>query len=289
MKHRNLLYFAFALFLGSCNEKDDNVVINPPRVKGITDSLKKVSDNPLGEFDSLYIKEKKALENGMFIEWVISAPKENPTLKDGEVCMIDYRLSLPDGKIIDGNSRLKLPFIPFMVGYNMQIPGWDIGLKSLRVGDFAKIVIPASKAYGKQGLNKIVPPDSPVWLYVKVITKVSPDYDSDGMKTWVFDKGQPSDLDEVLDKEILYHCIASSKSNPNVQNSLKKGHPFTYMPGELNVVPGLRNLLSKARKNQKIFALLSPKQAYGEGGLGNIVQPNESVFFNITIASVRKL
>jgi len=196
---------------------------------------------------------------------------------------------LPDGKIIDGNSRLKLPFVPFIVGYNMQTPGWDIGFKELRVGDFAKIVIPAQKAYGKQGLSKVVPPDSPVWLYVRVISRVIPDYEGDGMKTWIFDKGEPNALDDDPDKEILYHCLASSKSNPHVQNSLIKNHPLTYMPGQLNVVPGLRNLLSKARKNQKIFALLSPKQAYGESGLGNIVQPNETVFFNITIASVRKL
>ena len=252
-------------------------------------SVSSGKDNPLEEFDEKNIKERLNVGNGLSVEWIASPFKSNPTLKDGEVCLLSYRLTLPDGKIIDGNNRVKLPFIPYLVGYNMQIAGWDLGLHHLRVGDFAKVIIPAAMAYGSKGINKIVPPNSEVWLYVKVLAKVSPDGDKNGVKYWVFDKGEPTKLDETEDKEIFYHAIASSKSNPNVQNTYRKHLTLSYIPGQKNVVPGLRGLLKTARPGQKIFALISPEQAYGSQGYGTLVQPNEAVFYNLTIRSVREL
>ena len=53
--------------------------------------------------------------------------------------LLEYRLALPDGKFIDGNNKLNLPFIPFVLGYNMQTPGWDSAIRELSVGDLAKI------------------------------------------------------------------------------------------------------------------------------------------------------
>ena len=250
---------------------------------------KEHEDNPIKEFDAKNIKEKKVVEGGLKVEWIDAPFKTIPSLQDGDVCLLSYRLTLPDGKIIDGNNRVKLPFIPYLVGYNMQIKGWDLGLKHLHVGDFAKIVIPASMAYGNTGIKNIVPPNSEVWLYVKVLAKVSPDGDANGIKYWVFDKGKPHPLDGTQDKEIFYQAIASCKSNPNVQNTYRKHLTLSYIPGQKNVVPGLRFLLKNARPNQHIFALLSPEQAYGSQGYGNLVQPNERVFFNITITSVREL
>jgi FKBP-type peptidyl-prolyl cis-trans isomerase len=248
-----------------------------------------VKDNPLKEFDEKNIKERLNVENGVSVEWIASPFKTNPTLKDGEVCLLSYRLTLPDGKIIDGNNRVNLPFIPYLVGYNMQITGWDLGLHHLRVGDFAKVIIPAEMAYGDKGIKNIVPSNSKVWLYVKVLAKVSPDSDRNGVKYWIFDKGEPTQLDNTEDKEVYYNAIVSTKSNPNVQNTYRKHLTLSYIPGQRNVVPGLRSLLKSARPGQKIFALVSSEQAYGKQGYGALVQPDETVFYNLTISSVREL
>jgi FKBP-type peptidyl-prolyl cis-trans isomerase 2 len=96
-------------------------------------------------------------------------------------------------------------------------------------------------------------------------------------------------LDASEDKEVFYHAIASTKSNPNVQNTYRKHLTLSYIPGQKNVVSGLRGLLKNARQGQKIFALVSADQAYGKQGYGNLVQPDESVFYNLTIRSVREL
>ncbi|MBM3424993.1 MAG: FKBP-type peptidyl-prolyl cis-trans isomerase [Bacteroidetes bacterium] len=288
-----LLYplFALMLLIGCTNPapRKNKVDESKQRIPKKNLSVSTDKDNPLEEFDEKNIKQRLNVENGVSVEWIASPFKSNPTLKDGEVCLLSYRLTLPDGKIIDGNNRIKLPFIPYLVGYNMQIAGWDLGMHHLRVGDFAKVIIPAEMAYGSKGIKNIVPSNSEVWLYVKVLAKVSPDGDKNGVKYWVFDKGAPTKLDGTEDKEIFYHAIASTKSNPNVQNTYRKHLTLSYVPGARNVVPGLRSLLKAARPGQKIFALLSSEQAYGKQGYGALVQPNESVFYNLTIRSVREL
>lgn len=279
------------LMIGCADPAPKNNKVNPTKYrtpkKPLTPST--VKDNPITEFDEKNIKERLNIENGLSVEWIASPFKSNPTLKDGEVCLLSYRLTLPDGKIIDGNNRVKLPFIPYLVGYNMQIAGWDLGLHHLRVGDFAKVIIPAEMAYGSKGIKNVVPPNSDVWLYVKVLAKVAPDSDKNGVKYWVFDKGNPSKLDSSDDKEVFYQAIASTKTNPNVQNTYRKHLTLSYIPGQKNVVSGLRGLLKVARPGQKIFALVSSEQAYGTQGYGNLVQPNEAVFYNLTIGSVREL
>jgi len=115
------------------------------------------SDNSLKDFDKGSITKTKIFEDGVTVKWFFESFKKNPTLTDGEVCLINYRISLPDGKIFDGNNRLDLPFIPFMVGYNMQFKGWDLALKHLKVGDFAKIEIPSELAYGSKGFSILFP------------------------------------------------------------------------------------------------------------------------------------
>lgn len=290
MKNLYIIYL-LALFIYSCGGNETKPLTQRARTQRIksnpTKKLENSKTNELKSFDKKNVVRVVQFENGVRIKWFQSLFKKNPTIKDDEVVLINYRLSLPDGKIFDGNNRIEMPFIPFIVGYNMQTEGWDFALRNLKVGDFAKVEIPASLAYGTKGLGGIVPPNSDVWLYVKVIAKVSPDKKDIGVKTWTFEKGISTKFDESDEKEITYHAIASAKSNPVVLNTQIKHFPLTYIPGQKNVVPGLRKVLKNAKKGQKIFVLLKPEQAYGSKGFGNLVAPNESVFYNITIEDVR--
>ena len=291
------LALTFAMIVASCGSEDSSPKPSVNNSKGTirkqnTQDTSKEKDtansNPMREFDANNVIRKKAFDDGIQVEWIAEGFPNNPLLKRGEVCLIDYRLGLTDGKIIDGNNRLELPFIPFMVGYNMQTPGWDLGLEKLKVGDFAKIQIPADLAFGKKGLASIVPPNATLWLYVKVISKVSPSYNQDGIKTWVFSQDPTAKLISNKNREIIYEASSSTPSKANVQNTFAKPMKLNYIPGQLNVIPGMRKVLESAKVKDKIFALFEPNQAYGKEGFGNLVKPNERVFYNITVQSIRE-
>ena len=46
----------------------------------------------------------------------------------------------------------------FEVGSDRVIRGWSIGIQSMSVGERASIYIPWSKAYGAEGIEKMIPP-----------------------------------------------------------------------------------------------------------------------------------
>jgi len=289
MKNLHIILI-LALVLFSCGEqkkKSHSIVKKPKKHHGIKLHDKGDSDNAMESFDKKNIGRSELLDNGISVKWFQETFEKNPTLKDGEVCLISYRVSLPNGKIIDGNNRINLPFIPFMVGYNMQFKGWDIGIKQLKVGDFAKIEIPSELAYANQGLAGIVPANSPIWVYIKLIAKVSPEYNQNGVKVWTFDQGSDGEFDNTQDKEVIYQMISSSKNKASIQNSFTKKFPFRYTIGQKNVLPGLKRVLKNAKKGQKIFVLLSPEQAYGKKGYADMVSPKEHIFCNITVTDIK--
>ena len=57
----------------------------------------------LKTFEKGKIENTKSMENGMFIKWFKKSNGDK--IKKGEMVLIEYRLALPDGKIIDGNNQ----------------------------------------------------------------------------------------------------------------------------------------------------------------------------------------
>lgn len=287
---QKFILFIFILFtLCACYDKPN--IKNPVEKKRNNTAVKdSIMDSPqanLKNFETDKIKDALKLDNGLVIKWITKG--SGNTLLNGEVVLIEYRLSLPDGKIVDGNEHAKLPFIPFIVGFNMQTLGWDIALTKLRVGDFVKVEMPKQLAHGEKGIPGVIPPNSANWLYLKIKARVTPEYNLNGIKTWTFAEGKESESFSGRLNEIVYNVIASTASNPEVMNTYRAKFPLKYISGQKNIVPGLEKVLSKAKKGQKIYVLLEPNQAYGDKGYVNIVKPNEAVFYNISIKDIRPI
>jgi len=264
----------------------------PVKVKQLDDKKSDTSSfsdgkENLKSFEKGKVVMTKSLANGITIKWINNA--EGRTILDGEMVLIEYRLALPDGKIVDGNNRANLPGIPFIVGYNMQTIGWDVAFKELSVGDFAKIEMPASFAYGSKGLGDVISANSSIWLYVKIHSFVSPNTDSDGIKSWLIKGGQPSELDKTDDKQFYLHMTASTKRNPNVINTYFNNTPIRYINGQNALVPGLRKVLKNAKVGEHYFILLEANQAYGKYGFSNKVKPNESVLFSVEVDDIKAI
>lgn len=240
-------------------------------------------NNAFYSFDSL-LKEGKKLPEGIVVKWLYKSPTSFPLLKKNDMVMIDYRLVLPDGKIIDGNRNT--PFAPFLVGLNMQTKGWDIAFQQLRVGDIAKIEIPANYAYGNIGLSGVIPANASNWLYVKVVCKVNPQYSENGLKVWSFKKGEEVKK-EGEKRDVLYDAIITSDKQGSIENSYQTKIPYRYISGQKNVIKGLEIVLNRARQGQKLMALIPPELAYGTKGYGKVIGPNESLFYNLSIRDIR--
>jgi FKBP-type peptidyl-prolyl cis-trans isomerase len=289
------LYTTFLIVLASCVQKEDKTedilkaANNKTETKKVSTDTSSFGDSKenLKTFEKGKVVSSKSLANGIQIKWIQNA--DGRAIQDGEMVLIEYRLALPDGKIVDGNHRANLPFFPFVVGYNLQTLGWDIAFKELSIGDFAKIELPAAFAYGNKGLGDVIPANSSVWLYVKVYSFVEPGINENGIKSWLIKDGQTSDLDKTQDKQFFLQMTASTKSTSNVINTYYNNTPMRYIPGQNALVPGLRKVLKNAKVGERYLVLLDASQAYGKYGFANKVKPNESVLFNVEIDDVRAI
>lgn len=288
---KNTLLFALTLILFACNDtvknKKDTKQITKASTQDLTelDTSVEGSKKNLINFEKGKVDKTKKLSSGIVLKWIERG--NGPGFKSGEMALIDYRLGTPDGKIIDGNNRIELPFIPFVVGYSMQTPGWDLAFAHLKVGDFVKIEIPAALAYGTKGIKDVLAPNTPNWLYVKVLSKIKPSIDSDGIRAWKLADGQPFTLEEGGAKEIAYEYVAST---PNKANAIvARKFPQRYVVGQKTAVPGLRKILKNALQGERYYLILEPEQAYGSKGYGKSIGANEPVFFLLDVVGVRSI
>ncbi len=74
----------------------------------------------------------------------------------GQTVKVHYTGTLANGVKFD-SSRDRGEPIEFPLGMGHVIAGWDEGISQLKVGDKAKLTIPASMGYGERGVPGVIP------------------------------------------------------------------------------------------------------------------------------------
>ena len=211
------LYFTFALLLlVSCKpegvEEEKNAG-NPEIINGISkkereEEMKRLSLKPIKK-----IGDKK-LSNGIKITYFIHG--EGPKLQDGEVAKINYEVLLKDGKMVDGNKLLNKEWLPFLVGFGMQTPGWDIAFRELKVGDFVEIYLPGDMARGKNGIKGLIPPNAENFIRIKVVGTLKPTKVIDGTKVWLLEENKDHKPLANEESEIIFHYMVTTSATREI-------------------------------------------------------------------------
>ena len=98
---------------------------------------------------------------------ITQAAGEPMTAKDGDVVMVHYTGKLEDGTVFDTSLKPRNPGrvskiepLTFTLGKGEVIPGWDQGIKGMKVGEKRTLVIPPKLAYGERGAGGVIPPNA---------------------------------------------------------------------------------------------------------------------------------
>ncbi len=86
---------------------------------------------------------------------------------DGATVVVSYTGRLADGTLFD--STANRPPFDFVMGSNMVIPGWNQGLRGMKVGGKRILTIPPGLAYGIQGAADAVPPNTTLVFEVELL------------------------------------------------------------------------------------------------------------------------
>ncbi len=86
---------------------------------------------------------------------------------DGKTVVVNYTGKLADGTQFDSTAN-RQPF-DFVMGSNQVIPGWNQGLRGMKVGGKRTMTIPPGLAYGAQGAEGAVPPNTTLVFEVELL------------------------------------------------------------------------------------------------------------------------
>ena len=268
-----VVFTAVYLLLSACGDSIEKT--NVPQKK---DSAKKEEESN--------VVAKKKLENGMVIYWYKQGT--GSLLQDGDMVNIEYEVKLKDGKIVDGNKLANKKTLPFLIGFNLQTPGWDIAFKELKVGDKVKVLIPSKLARGDKGIEGLIPPNADNWLHVNVVSEKKPTKSVDGTRVWLLEENKDNKLTFNDKNAVIFHAIASTPTVKEFVNTFRVDKPFIYRAQDHGLVPGLRKALINAKKFDRLFVVVPSSEAYGKQGYLDIVKPDESIFYNVLVMDVVK-
>jgi FKBP-type peptidyl-prolyl cis-trans isomerase len=116
-----------------------------------------------------------------FIVELLDIPKETPQVKiedtqvgtgaeavPGKQVTVHYTGKLVDGTKFDSSHDRNQPFT-FQLGAGEVIPGWDQGVKGMKVGGKRILTIPPALAYGEQGVSNVIPPNATLIFEVELL------------------------------------------------------------------------------------------------------------------------
>ena len=107
---------------------------------------------------------------GLLIETVKPGDSASKTAKPGAVVAVHYvGTLLSNGQPFDSSRERGQPF-SFELGAGQVIQGWDEGIAGMQVGEIRKLTIPPHLAYGDEGFEPVIPPNSTLVFVVELLS-----------------------------------------------------------------------------------------------------------------------
>jgi FKBP-type peptidyl-prolyl cis-trans isomerase FkpA len=86
----------------------------------------------------------------------------------GRGVVVHYAGWLADGTQFDSSKEKQDPF-EFTLGKKEVIPGWEEGLRGMKVGGTRRLTIPPQLAYGAEGAGDTIPPNATLTFEVELL------------------------------------------------------------------------------------------------------------------------
>lgn len=107
-------------------------------------------------------------ENGIRYQIVRQGDGEEPAR--GQTVRVHYTGSFLDGQVFD-SSQARGP-AEFPIGVGSLIPGWDLMIPQMKVGEKRAFILPPEMAYGDAGAGGVIPPGAFLYFEVELLALV---------------------------------------------------------------------------------------------------------------------
>lgn len=278
------IYFLVLFFVFSCSSeeksKNGKVVqktdeVEEPVANDTSDNSKEILNT-----DS---KDILKLKGGTIITYVKRG--SGNTLQKGDMVEVKYKTFLSDGKLIDGSDLIGKP-LPYFIGINMSVKGWDEAFVNLKPGDKVKLHLPAEKAYGKKGYGTMVPPDSDLDFEIEVMEKVKPITTKSGLKYYYLVQNETGKIaTEGKTAEIHYYGWLFDNAKM-FDSSHMSGKTYKFKVGGGEEILAWEEMSTILRKGEKVLVIVPSEMAYAEKGVPELVPPHSKLVYIIEMMNI---
>jgi len=159
----------FVLWSGQAMRAWDEAVtgmqIGEKREVVIPPALLETGDDALGAVgvDGLRLRatvELLSVRDGVEIEVVDAGQTGGRTVMPGDRVELDYQARVKDADRTFATSDSLGEPLRFVVGNGDVVPGLDLGVAGMAVGERRRVTIPPYLAYGRRGIGRLIPPDA---------------------------------------------------------------------------------------------------------------------------------
>jgi FKBP-type peptidyl-prolyl cis-trans isomerase len=147
------------------HSKNSKLKKNPHRFNFDTSVSQKMSLNGFSDEDSL--QYENISKDGGVLKNIIKKGY-GPLIQNGFQVKLNYQGKLSDGRVFDSSLTRKKPF-SVVIGEQKVISGWEIGIKSMKMGEKAKFFISSKYGYKKKGIPPIIPPNADLFFEIEII------------------------------------------------------------------------------------------------------------------------
>jgi FKBP-type peptidyl-prolyl cis-trans isomerase FkpA len=168
-KYINILFVIFSINLVSCDEKStEQKEVNWSKEKSI--ELNKVITLEEKIDIKLYLerhKKWKMVETGSGLQYFIYDHGDGDSVKTGMTVQLKHKVFTLDDKLCYETEEDEV--LEVKIDHSEVETGLQEGLKKMRLGDKAKIIIPSHLAHGLTGDFNKIPPLTPIVVEVELV------------------------------------------------------------------------------------------------------------------------
>lgn len=86
---------------------------------------------------------------------------------------------------------------------------------------------------------------------------------------------------------VFVHYTGTLENGTKFDSSLDRGKPFSFVLGSGQVIRGWEQGVLGMKVGEKRILTIAPELAYGSRGIGSMIPPNSTLFFEVELLEIR--